>query len=108
MSKSEIEEELYLQIKAEKLPTPDRELRFHPKRRFRFDFAWLNYMIAAEVEGGIWSGGRHVRGSGFRSDCEKYNLAALAGWKVYRFTSDMVRDGTAIEILRKELRRCKK
>jgi len=102
MSKSEIEKEFLFQIKAYGLPQPVREYRFLTKRRFRFDFAWVNYRIAAEVEGGTWSGGRHVRGSGFRSDCEKYNLATLMGWKVYRFTSDMVMDGSAIELLRKE------
>lgn len=43
-------------------------------------------MIAIELEGGIWSGGRHTRGKGFEGDCDKYNEAALAGWTVFRLT----------------------
>ena len=67
------------------------EHRFHPKRRFRFDFAFLSRHVAVEIEGGHWSGGRHVRGTGFERDCEKYNLAASFGWVVLRFTPSMIR-----------------
>jgi len=48
--------------------------------------------IALEIEGGTYTNGRHVRGSGYRHDCEKYNLAASLGWRVFRATSDMLRD----------------
>ena len=99
MSKSEIEEQFALQIKTKQLPEPSREFKFLPTRRFRFDFAYPDLKIAVEIEGGSWTGGRHTTGSGFRKDCEKYNLAALTGWKVFRFTTDMVRDGIGITIL---------
>jgi hypothetical protein len=36
----------------------------------------------AEVEGGVWTCGRHVRGRGYEGDCEKYSEAALRGWCV--------------------------
>lgn len=101
MGKSELEKELLFQIKAYGLPKPVTERKFHPVRRFRFDFAWVDRKIAVEVEGGVWAGGRHVRGAGYKSDCEKYNLATLAGWRVYRFTSDMINDGSAIAMLQK-------
>jgi very-short-patch-repair endonuclease len=65
-------------------PTP--EFRFHPKRRWRFDFAWPAEKIAVECEGGTWSGGRHTRGKGYEGDCEKYNEAVILGWRVLRFT----------------------
>jgi very-short-patch-repair endonuclease len=63
-----------------------KEKRFHPTRRWRFDFVVLGIdKVAIEVEGGIFSKGRHTRGSGYIGDMEKYNEAALMGWKVLRY-----------------------
>jgi hypothetical protein len=59
-------------------------------RKWRFDFAYPDLMIALEVEGATWVGGRHSRGSGFAKDCEKYNEAIKQGWKVYRVTAQML------------------
>lgn len=107
MSKSALEAELALQIKALGLPEPIREYRFHPTRKWRFDFAWLDKKVACEVEGGVWSNGRHTRGSGFIDDCEKYNAANQLGWHVYRFTADMLNspepEVNAVEVIRKAL-----
>ena len=66
------------------LPAPVREHRFHPVRRWRFDYAWIEHKVALEVEGGVWTGGRHTRGAGFVGDMEKYNAATVAGWRVVR------------------------
>lgn len=66
------------------LPDPTPELVFAPPRKWRFDFAWVGQCVALEVEGGIWTGGRHTRGSGFTKDMEKYNEAAARGWRVIR------------------------
>lgn len=83
---------------------PLREFRFHPERKWRFDFAFPNKKIAVEIEGGIWSAGRHNRGSGFMADAEKYNAAVILGWRVLRYTTEMVESGQAIaevlEVLR--------
>lgn len=48
--------------------------------------------------------GRHSRAKGYERDCEKYNEAALLGWCVLRFTSDMVKDGRAMETIYKALK----
>jgi very-short-patch-repair endonuclease len=93
--------ELQLDEPANEIPGYTKELEFHPKRKWRFDFAWPERMIAAEVEGGTWSGGRHTRGKGYAEDCKKYNQAQYLGWKVYRFTSDQVRRGEALIFLKK-------
>lgn len=77
------------------------EFRFHPVRKWRFDLAWPDRMIAVEVDGGVWSGGRHTRGAGFVADCEKTNEATAMGWRVFRFPTPHVSDGTAIAILRR-------
>ena len=85
------------------LPAPVREHRFAPPRRWRFDYAWPAHRIALEIEGGVWAGGRHVRGRGYESDCEKYSEAALRGWRVLRVTPAMLRDGRALTLLERAL-----
>ena len=74
----------------------EREQTLIPKRRFRFDFLITGSDLVIEVEGGTWSGGRHTSGAGFRSDCYKYNLALELGYRVLRYTTDMVTKGEAI------------
>ena len=103
MPESRLELLLAAQIEAAGLPRPKREYKFHGTRRWRFDFAWPDHMVAAEVEGGIWIRGRHSRGAGFEGDCEKYNTAALGGWRVFRFTGGMLNRNEAIPTLRKAL-----
>lgn len=71
-------------------PELQREFRFHESRRWRFDFAHLPTLTAIEVEGGVWSNGRHNRGSGFIADCEKYLEATLLGWTIYRLPSELI------------------
>lgn len=90
------EEEFSLHCSIYKL-TPAREFPFAVGRKWRFDFAWPEQKIAAEIDGGSWSGGRHSRGKGFEEDCRKLNQAALLGWRVFRFTPAMVHSGTAID-----------
>lgn len=76
-----------------------KELKFHPKRRWRFDYALPEYMIALEVEGGVWTGGRHTRAAGFLGDMEKYNTATIMGWRVLRTTPDRLMKRETFELL---------
>lgn len=76
------------------------EYRFHPTRKWRFDWAWPSQMVALEIEGGAWSRGRHTRGKGFIADCEKYNQAVLLGWRVLRVTPQQVKSGEAGRLVR--------
>lgn len=96
---SALEAMFLLQIRALHLMAPEREYRFHPKRRWRLDFAWPTQMLAVEVEGGVWSGGRHTTGVGFTLDCEKYAEAMCLGWRVLRVTGSQVQNGQAIKWL---------
>jgi len=100
--KSKAEEAFDLQVRALELPLIRREYRFAPPRRWRFDFAFVG-QVAVEIQGGTWSGGRHVRGKGYEADCEKRNEATLLGWRVLYFTPRMVADGTAIATLERAL-----
>ena len=65
-----------------------KEIKFHPVRKWRFDYAVPEHKIALEVEGGVWTGGRHTSPKGFLGDIEKYNTATLMGWRVFRTTPD--------------------
>lgn len=87
---SHLESIFALQCRELGLPKHEREYRFSPPRRWRFDFAWLDQKLAVEIEGGIFSHGRHTRGKGFQADCEKYNTAVEQGWTVLRYTRCMV------------------
>lgn len=82
---------------------PAREYRFSPPRFWRFDFAFPERKVAVEIEGGVYNGGRHTRGSGFVADCEKYNRAATLGWRVLRFPTHEVKNGHAIAVLEQAL-----
>jgi very-short-patch-repair endonuclease len=65
-----------------------RELRFCASRNFKADFADVKNRIIVELEGGVWKrgGGGHNRGKGYKSNCEKYNIAATLGYSVLRYT----------------------
>ena len=79
----------------------EREQMLIPGRRFRFDFVLPQSGLIVECEGGTWSGGRHTSGIGFRNDCVKYNLAVEHGYVVLRYTSDLIKNGSAIESIRR-------
>jgi len=92
MSKSKLEETIKYYMKLKQIPEAVPEYRFDKIRKWRFDFSYPELKIALEIEGGVWSMGRHTRGSGFVKDCEKYNAAVLQGWKVLRYTTSNIKD----------------
>jgi len=96
-----LEAAILFRIVALGLPCPSQEYVFASPRRWRLDFAWVDQLIAIEAEGGTWVQGRHTRGAGFRSDCDKYNHAVLQGWRIFRITTDMLEDGAATALLEK-------
>lgn len=80
-----------------------KEYRFHPTRKWRFDYAIPSHLIALEVEGGVWTGGRHIRASGFLGDMEKYNNAALLGWRVFRTTPNNLYSNKTLDMVKNAL-----
>lgn len=102
-------EQILEQIRERDLPRPLPEVQFHPLRKWRFDFAWPEKMVALEVDGGIWMQTKTGRGKGhahpkrFLQDIEKMNEAALLGWLVIRVAPEMISDGRAIEWLERAL-----
>ena len=67
-------------------PALTPEFRFCEWRKWPADYycetATGKWLI--ELEGGVWTGGRHTRGKGFIEDCVKYNTATLLGYRVIR------------------------
>jgi len=89
-----------------KIPPPELEHPFAKAargRNWRLDFAWPDYRVGVEVDGGArlvrWQTnprtgkpqpvavGRH----GQASDYEKMNVAAELGWRILRFNPEMLR-----------------
>lgn len=90
-------------LKRERLPAPEAEYRFHPTRKWRFDYAWPIAKVALECDGGIWNAGRHTRGAGWMKDTEKLNTAASLGWRLLRTTPSGLHDLETIALIRRTL-----
>lgn len=92
---------LAFQIQLSKLPPPARQLKFCPPRRFTADFAWPQFLLVVEVQGGIWrtGGGAHSHPSNILRDVEKAQVALLAGWRIFPVTTDEVKNGQALELI---------
>jgi hypothetical protein len=84
---------------AHGLPAPEFEHQFAKPRRWRFDACWPAQMVALEVEGGAWVGGRHNRGGGYLQDMVKYNRAVILGWRLLRCTPQQVNSGEVFALL---------
>ena len=97
---NEFEAKLARELKTLKIEF-EQEFEFHPKRKWRADFHLVGKKILVEVEGAIWSGGRHTRGKGYLGDMEKYNAATMMGFQVIRFSTDQVKSGLAIQQIEK-------
>ena len=96
------EDDFAFQLQAAGVPY-EREYRAVPGRRYRWDFRVADLLI--EIQGGTWARGRsgHSTGAGIRRDCQKANTAVLNGWRPLAFTSDMVADGSALDVVCKVL-----
>lgn len=81
------------------------EYRFHPRRRWRFDFAWVDQLqfVALEIDGGLYVNGGHNRGSKIIDEHDKFNEAALMGWTVIKVDPKKVRSGEALALVKRAL-----
>ena len=80
------------------LPVPVAELKFHPDRRWRFDWAFQSQRLALEVQGAVFTQGRHTRGPALLKEHEKLNAAAALGWRVLFVTPSQIANGGAVAI----------
>lgn len=98
VKQSDLERSFDTQCKWLGIPEPVKEVRFDPARRWRLDRVWPDCMVAFAIEGF-----GHHKLSRYWGDIEKYNAATLAGYYVFRVTTRMVKDGSAVQLVERAL-----
>lgn len=63
------------------------EYKFHPERKFRFDWCVPAIKIAVEYEGIFSEQSRHTNRMGYAKDALKYREGTKLGWTVFRYTA---------------------
>lgn len=90
--------------------TFQRQLRFHPTRKFRFDFAVPEIKLAIEIDGfGRFGAGGHQTPWGMSADHEKANLAVEMGWTLLRYNRRLLgsiakRKAAVLQVIRIAIR----
>lgn len=84
-------------------PVPEYQFALTVGRKWAFDWCWPSQRLALEVDGGGYARGRHHRHEGFSEDCIKLNTALVLGWRVLRVTPEHVKDGSALDFVRRAL-----
>jgi hypothetical protein len=98
------------------------EYRFDATRKWRFDFALMpladtrkgdclvsawphpgDFKLALEVQGGLFTNGRHSRGASLLKEHEKLNAAACAGWRILYTIPDNLCMQETVETIKKAL-----
>lgn len=82
------------------IPDPIEEFKFHPTRKWRVDLCWPDQKLVLEIEGGIFTNGRHVRPTGFIKDIEKYNALSILGYSLLRCTTQQMKSCESYDFLR--------
>ncbi|HKA75316.1 MAG TPA: hypothetical protein VKE26_26170 [Xanthobacteraceae bacterium] len=94
-----------LLCRVQDLPEPVAEYAFHPERKWRFDFCWVEARVALECNGGVWTAGRHVRARGYLGDLAKLNEAQLCGWLVLQVVPEALTSAVTFDLVRRALAR---
>ena len=86
------------------VPEPEFEFRFAPPRKWRADLCWrryeYNHRLICEVQGGIFSGGAHVRGAAMLREYEKLNAAAILGYRVIFVIPQQLCTKSTVDLIR--------
>jgi hypothetical protein len=110
---SELEDTFAAQVRRYRLPEPVRQLKFalDVRRKWAWDFAWPQFMVAVELQGLVVEAignRRYVRGGhgtvpGMINDMEKLNAGVLLGWSPLWFAQNHVRSNDAIAVTQRVL-----
>lgn len=89
------------------LVEPRTEWQFDPDRKWRWDYCWNALeetgMLALEVQGGLWTGGAHVRPARMIQEFEKWNRGATLGWRILFVTPDQLLTKATVDLVREAL-----
>lgn len=66
--------------------TLEEEFKFHPERKWRFDWAIESMKLAIEYNGIMSDKSRHTTVSGYTGDMNKINSAQAMGWRIIQLT----------------------
>ncbi len=95
-------------IRRAGLPPVEREVKFHPTRKWRLDFAWPEWKVAIEYQGGLFAGAKkgmkdewkdrasHRSLAGTLRDHWKGNEAQVLGWVVILANAQTVVTGQVV------------
>ena len=75
------------------------QYQFDPKRRWRFDFANPQLMLAVEIDGGDWQG--HGRVWQRERDYDKHNEAVAQGWRILRGSTSQAESGKLLAYVKR-------
>ena len=101
-------------VHAHDLPPPEPEFRFHPKRKWRFDWLFPG-KVALEIDGGIYGKGKACPACGrkppgahssirqLKADREKDRAALLLGYIVVRCLPEEIQSGEIFAYLKELL-----
>lgn len=64
----------------------EEEYRFHPVRKWRFDWAVPSKKLAIEYNGIFSEKSRHTTPTGYTGDLNKMNAAQALGWRVIQLS----------------------
>jgi len=88
------------------VPEPEFEHKFC-ERKWRFDLVWIaGSLLAIEVQGGLFSGGAHVRGSRMLQEFDKWNRATVIGWRILFVTPQQLLTKQTVDMVRACLDLC--
>lgn len=82
----------YSDIESWERDFQERHSKSKRSKRYRLDFAHPSSKTGVEIQGGVYSRGRHVTGSGYERDCRKYNLAFTSGWTIFLLSGTMAKN----------------
>lgn len=91
--------QLKLQLLADKRKDFVQQYQPLPPRKWTLDFAFPDLKLAIEVQGMV-----HRIKDKFRRDIEKRAELMLSGWKVLEVDGESIRDGRALDWVRRLLR----